>query len=288
MFDYYIANSPFVANEILVSYSRSNNPRRWEWFHKRCRRFFNALSAPIEERLAVCPRGVNTSQFSPQLRSAEARNRICRETGIQEDAKLIVSATRLSPEKNVQLLPQIIERLAADNVHDFRLLIAGSGTEKEWLEDKAKNSDGKIVIMGQLDKSSLAELYANADVFIHPNPREPFGNVGLEAMASGAACVLPDSGGVLAYADHSNSWLVEPDAASFCEAIKEAIENESLRQSKIANALETAAQNNEEAAVDRLLATYDRFFRSFSSREPVKIGRARDTDMNRHGLRRSV
>ena len=271
MFDYYIANSSFVANEILISHRRENNPRRWEWFHRWCRRLFKASPDAIDERLAVCPRGVNTSQFSPMLKSDEARDRICREAKVPRTAKLVISATRLSPEKNVRLLPQIMERLAADDSNDYRMLIAGSGTEREWLTQKALRFNGKMVLLGQLDKASLAELYANADVFIHPNPREPFGNVGLEAMASGTACVFPDSGGVLTYADHSNSWLVEPDAAGFYEGIKEAVENELLLRSRTINAIETAAHHTEEAAIDQLIKTYDRFFALFSKRNAAEI-----------------
>ena len=286
MFDYYIANSSFVANEIVVSSRQENNPRRWEWFHAFCSRYFKALPDPVEDRLAICPRGVNTSQFSPEFKSDFARDRICRNAGVPIDSKLVISATRLSPEKNVRLLPRIVEKLAADTSHDFRLLIAGSGTEKDWLSEQARKFNKKMILVGQLDKTSLAELYANADVFIHPNPREPFGNVGLEAIASGAACVFPHSGGVLAYADHSNAWLVNPDANSFYEAIKEAVDNVPMRQSKIENALEAASHHSEDAAIDRLLTTYDRFFKSFSKRKLTEFRRTQDSALHSGELHR--
>ena len=288
MFDYYIANSRFVADEILLSERKENNPHRWEWFHTKCRQFFKARPDPIKDRLAICPRGVNTSEFSPALRSDETRKQICLKANVPVNAKIIVSATRLSPEKNIRLLPEIIARLAADTDHDFRLLIAGSGTEEQWLVEQSKNFNGKMIVVGQQDRSSLAKLYSNADVFIHPNPREPFGNVCLEAMASGAACVFPNSGGVLTYADHSNSWLVETDAQSFYEGIKEAVEDEQLRKSKIEKAIETAVHNSEDAAIDRLLDTYDRFFRLFSKRENTEVRDAGDASLNVRGIRRKA
>jgi glycosyltransferase involved in cell wall biosynthesis len=288
MFDYYIANSNFVANEILLSERHESNPHRWEWFHNRCRGFFKALPEPITDRLSVCPRGVNTSEFSPKLRSSETRSQICLDANIPVDAKIVVSATRLSPEKNVRLLPEIMSKLAADPEHDFRLLIAGSGIEHEWLVEESGKFNGRMIVVGQLDKVSLSKLYSNCDVFIHPNPREPFGNVGLEAMASGAACVFPDSGGVLTYADSSNSWLVKSDAEAFYEAIKEAVKDYDLRKSKTENAVETAARNSEDAAIDRLIQTYDRFFSSFSKRQTGKVQNARDRGLNIHGLHRKV
>jgi glycosyltransferase involved in cell wall biosynthesis len=188
------------------------------------------------------------------------------EAGVPVDSTLVFSATRLSPEKNVKLLPKIMEQLVQDNSIDYRLLIAGGGPEEVSLRSAARQFAEKMVFVGHLDKDSLADYYANTDVFIHPNPREPFGNVGLEAMASGAACVFPDTGGVLAYADSGNSWLVDADPFEMSVAVREAATNYTLRRSKIFNAVETARRNSEEAAVDRLLSTYDRMYGAFITR----------------------
>jgi glycosyltransferase involved in cell wall biosynthesis len=266
MFDFYIANSPFVADELVVAYHDAYNPRRWEWFHKRSRRMLRAIDEPIETRLEICPRGVDTTFFSPDRRSVNSRAEICAAAGIPVDSTLVLSATRLSREKNVQLLPQIMERLAKDTTLDFRLLVAGEGPEEKFLRKESARFDGKIVFIGHLDKAALANYYANADIFVHPNPREPFGNVGLEALASGVACVFPNSGGILSYADCENAWLAVPEPGEFADAICEAASNSDLRRSKTAKALETAASNSAEAAVDRLLATYDRMFCEFKRR----------------------
>ncbi|MBK8304140.1 MAG: glycosyltransferase [Chloracidobacterium sp.] len=108
-----------------------------------------------------------------------------------ETAVLVLSSTRLSPEKNVELLPEIMGELLNDTKHDFRFLVAGAGPKEDWLRDETlKRFPGKLVLLGHLEKDALADHYANADVFVHPNPREPFGNVGLEAMASGVAMVV--------------------------------------------------------------------------------------------------
>ena len=127
-----------------------------------------------------------------------------------------------------------------------------------------KRFPGKMVLVGHLDKDELADYYANVDVFVHPNPREPFGNVGLEAMASGAAMVVPNSGGVLTYSNDTNAWTVEPTASSFAAAIVEAVTATELRSRKIAGAIETARQNNDEQAMSRLFQTYDRMYEEFT------------------------
>ena len=88
----------------------------------------------------------------------------------------------------------------------------------------------------------MAVLYANADVFVHPNPNEPFGIAPLEAMASGLPLVAPDSGGVMTYANSQNSWTTPPRTESFAAAIEEIAGNEFLRRQKVERALETARE----------------------------------------------
>ncbi len=61
----------------------------------------------------------------------------------------------------------------------------------------------------------MAEIYANADAFVHPNPREPFGIAPLEAMAAGLPVIAPNSGGLTAYANLANAWLTNPTPDRF-------------------------------------------------------------------------
>ncbi|MFN3330606.1 MAG: glycosyltransferase, partial [Pyrinomonadaceae bacterium] len=181
MFDYFIANSPFVAEELFESVLKEFNPKRSEKFFDFCWRFFNSSPEDFEKRVAICPRGVDTKLFSPSRKSKEFRVKIHKEFGIPENARILLSSTRLSPEKNIKLLPEVMKILSSDS-EDYRLLVAGAGPKQEWLVEQGKKlPPGKIVILGHLDKETLASYYANVDVFVHPNPREPFGNVVLEA-----------------------------------------------------------------------------------------------------------
>jgi len=264
MFDYFIANSPFVAEELFESVLPEFNPGRSKTFFNFCWSFFNSSADNFKERVAICPRGVNTVQFSPSRRSESLRAEILKQHKIPTDAIVLLSSTRISPEKNIELLPKIMQILSKDADHDFRLLVAGAGPKQEWLELEAGKLQGKIVLVGHLDKETLANYYANADVFIHPNPREPFGNVVLEAMASGCAVVAPNSGGVLSYANKLNAWLVNPTAEDFALAIKDAVENRRLREVRIQNAIKTALENSKENAIRRLFETYDRMYEEFS------------------------
>jgi glycosyltransferase involved in cell wall biosynthesis len=120
-----------------------------------------------------------------------------------------------------------------------------------------------------MEKDLLADYYANADVFIHPNPREPFGIAPLEAMASGVPTVAPRSGGILSYAGNDNAWLVEANGEAFAAAIREAVNDPELAKRKTAKALQTARENTREHSTDNLLATYDKLFDDFQARRSL-------------------
>ncbi|HUR97865.1 MAG TPA: glycosyltransferase, partial [Pyrinomonadaceae bacterium] len=171
--------------------------------------------------------------------------------------------------------------LSKDPQRDFRLLVAGAGPQSEWLRDEGeKHAPGKVRMLGHLDKETLADYYANADVFVHPNPREPFGIAPLEAMASGVATVAPNAGGILSYATNENAWLVEPTAEAFASAIREAVDDPELRNRKIAKALTTARENTREISTDRLFAAYDEIYEHFQSHKElfVDVEAAKDFD----------
>lgn len=263
-FDYHIANSTYTAEEFYESLSAEKNHGRSEGFLNWCWRFFKAPRVATEERVFVCPRGVDSEMFTPDRRSDDIRTEMGVRAGIPQDSIMLLYAGRISPEKNIGLLVDVMKILSKDSQHDFRLLVAGAGPQSEWLREKGeKSAPGKIKLLGHLDKETLANYYANADVFVHPNPKEPFGIAPLEAMASGVATVAPNAGGILSYATDENAWLVEPDGEKFASAIREIINDPELRDKKIARALATARENTREASTDRLFATYDKIYEHF-------------------------
>ena len=267
-FDYHIANSTYTAEEFYESVRAADNPNRSSRFLNACWRFFKAPRVPFEERIFVCPRGVDSAHFTPNRRSEIVQREMRERAGIPDDAIVLLYAGRISPEKNVGLLVDLMKDLAQDNHRDFRLLVAGAGPQANWLrEEGEKFAPGKIIQLGHLDKETLADYYANADVFVHPNPKEPFGIAPLEAMASGVPTVAPNAGGILSYATNENAWLVETTGENFADAVREIIENEDLRNRKIENALATARKHTRDASTDRLFTTYDKIYADFQNRK---------------------
>ena len=270
IFDFHIANSIYTAQEFYKAYKKEENKSRSDWFFNKAWQFFKAPRVPIEERIYVCPRGVNAEIFRADRKSETVKKQMRERAKIPADSIVLLYAGRISPEKNIALLPEMMKFLAQDSAHDYRLIVAGAGPQEDFLrEETAKNFPNKIIQLGHLDKETLADYYANCDVFVHPNPKEPFGIAPLEAMVSGAPTLAPDSGGILSYANETNAWLVKPSGAEFARAVREIIENPDLRARKVNSAILTALDNTGAKATDNLFAAYDKMFADFRRRKDL-------------------
>lgn len=271
MFDFHLTNSNFTAHELFEAAAPSKTSKFSNGFANFCWSLLRSAKIPLSERVFVNQCGVDNETFSVLRQSADVRQAIRRRYNLPEDARLLLYAGRLSPEKNVALLPEMMKVLASETVHPFHLLIAGAGPSADWLAKKCeKEAKGKVKLVGHLnDKNELADLFANSDAFVHPNPREPFGITPLEAMASGLPVVAPNSGGLLTYANDENTWLVEPNAASFANAVRNVFESDNLRAEKIKNGTATAAAFTWEFSTDSLFRLYDKMYVEFSQKREL-------------------
>ncbi|MER3431072.1 MAG: hypothetical protein C4324_08540 [Blastocatellia bacterium] len=273
-FDFHIANSAYTASEFTESVEKGTSR-----FGNLCWRFLRGPRFPLAERIFICPRGVDAEHFTPRRKSQTRRAEITAKAGIPENCVFLLYAGRLSPEKNVELLLAMMESLCAQAAPDFRLLIAGDGPLRSKLAVRGENDlSGRIILLGHLDKEQLADYYANADVFVHPNPREPFGIAPLEAMASGTPTLAPRSGGILSYATDDNAWLVEPNGEAFAAAVREIISDPVARARKVSVAIATAQQNTREHATARLFETYDEIGEIFNANRDLLT----DTEAAQH------
>jgi glycosyltransferase involved in cell wall biosynthesis len=221
-FDHHIANSEYTADE-LRSAALGHFVLRGTW---------------------IRPMGVNLDHFSPHRRRAELRRRLLQNVGASDDSVLLLYAGRLVPEKNLSLLFDLLGHLTKQKRGDYRMLVVGDGIEREMWERKcASELPGRTCFLEHIgDRNVLADLYANSDVFVHPNPREPFGIAPLEAMASGLPLVAPNRGGVTAYANPENAWIANADVESFANAVNDAASNRLVAAEKAVRALATARQ----------------------------------------------
>ena len=278
MFDYHLANSDYTAQEMIDAVAPEKNKRRSEAFFNFCWQYFRASNIPFAERVFVNNCGADNHLFDRQRKNQETRRAILQEAGFPENATVLLYAGRISPEKNVKLLPEVMKSLLKfynydSQRHEYRLLILGGGPQTDWLKaELEKVAPGKFKFLGHVsDKEKLADIYANSDIFLHPNPREPFGIAPLEAMASGLPVIAPDSGGVLSYATEENSWLEEATVEGFFAAVRDVSSDDEKRETKIRNAIETARTLTWEFSTDRLFALYDKMFEDFSRRRDLHV-----------------
>jgi glycosyltransferase involved in cell wall biosynthesis len=125
---------------------------------------------------------------------------------------------RIAAEKDVHLLQQIAKQLPESLKSNVHWLIVGDGPLKEKLQ---QNTPDNMTFVGYLHGEDLAKAYTAADIFVFPSPTETFGNVVLEALASGTPVIGADSGGVKNIVEHGKfGYLFEPgNVESFVHAI---------------------------------------------------------------------
>lgn len=162
-------------------------------------------------RLAVWTRGVDAQLFHPGRRDLGWRHRLSEG---QVDRPLLLYVGRLSPEKRVDWLADVLDLLPS-----ARLAVVGDGPARRSLEMRLAGRG--VVFTGYLGGHALAAAYASADIFVFPGAHETFGNVVLEAMASGLPVVAPDAGAVTELVQHEvNGLRFAPESrAALAEAV---------------------------------------------------------------------
>jgi glycosyltransferase involved in cell wall biosynthesis len=222
------------------------------------------LEALAFERVAVVGRGVDTQLFSPVRRSERLRAA----WGCRQGDIVALHVGRLAPEKNLGLF---VEAARGMQVIDpkVRVVLVGDGPQSAAL--RARHPD--FVFAGMRTGEDLAEHYASADVFLFPSTTETFGNVTLEAMASGLAVVAYDYAAAQQYLRHSVSGLLAPqgDAAEFVRMAAQLTGNRELR-SRFGLEARRAA---EAASWDRAFDDLERALRNIAGTVRTQVDGAR-------------
>ena len=228
------------------------------------------------QHLRIWPRGVDTTFFRPQRRSAALRSswlRACKppmnrgtsEAEEQSDDKLILLYVgRVSWEKNLRLLVQAYQGLDHRRCH---LVIVGDGPA--YAEMQQLLADVPVTFTGYLSGDALADAYASADIFTFPSRTETFGQAALEAMASGLPVVGLDAEGVCDLVTDGLTGLLDAQradekeqTASYRELLEQLINDHSARQAMGEAALANARKRSWPEAMQCLLQGYEEAIRS--------------------------
>ena len=231
--------------------------RYLRWFHNGAVRTYCPTRA-IEQDLAnhgfrhtaIWSRGVDVARFSPAFRSRALRERL----GVADDAMLAIYVGRLGAEKGLDVALaglHTVHQSAPGRVH---FAIAGDGP----FEAEARRlAPPGTTFMGRLTGLPLSEFYASANVFVFPSTTDTFGNVLLEAMASGLPVVGADVGPTRELlAAHTGVTFRPHDPASLAARLLELASSPERRAALARNAVSFAWQCTWDQVWDRLVSDY--------------------------------
>lgn len=175
--------------------------------------------------LVIVGRGVDVEKFSSSHRSEQLR----RSWGVDHDTTVLLYVGRLSPEKEISVLIEAYVALKKCSQKKVQFVIVGDGPDRKRLEKMLGAED--IIFTGSLSGTSLAQTYASADVFVFASQVETFGNVVLEAMASGLPVVAYDYASAQLYLKNQQTGWLSPLGATdqFIQSILQLPDHASLR-----------------------------------------------------------
>ena len=181
------------------------------------------LAAAGYRALAVVGRGIDSTLFNPQRRSAALRA----SWGAGEHDIVALHVGRLAPEKNLGLVVESARAMQAVTPR-LRVVAVGDGPAAAAL----RSAHRELVFAGMRSGTALAEHYASADVFLFPSLTETFGNVVTEAMASRLAVVAFDYAAARQHLRHRHTGMLAPfgNPAPFVENAQELAADPRLRE----------------------------------------------------------
>jgi len=173
-------------------------------------------------KLKILPRGLDTELFHPARRDSAFFEKF----GASNGQVRLLYVGRISREKDLDLLADAYRRLRKEGL-PVQLFVVGHGPYSEALA----KSLPEAFFTGYLSGTELAAAYASADIFVFPSTTDTFGNVILEAQASGLPVVVSDSGGPKELVTHKANGLITRShhVDDFTDAIRDLVTDRTLR-----------------------------------------------------------
>jgi len=206
-------------------------------------------STGLGDHVRIWSRGVDHNLWSPAKRDMSWR----RSQGYADDETVPLFFGRLVKEKGLDIFEAVIDELRRRG-HRTRPLIVGAGPAGEEMANRI----GEAVFTGHVEGRALARAVASADILINPSTTEAFGNVNLEAMASGVTLVSADAPAALALIDHGRTGLLVParEVSAYADAVEGLINDPARRRGLADCALQASRAYRWSAILDRVIDTY--------------------------------
>ncbi|MCC7055026.1 MAG: glycosyltransferase family 1 protein [Gemmatimonadaceae bacterium] len=207
----------------------------FRWFHAAAARTFTPTEAIRDEvqahgfrHVAVWGRGVDGERFDPAFRSPAWR----RTLGIDDGAMVVLYVGRIAREKGLEHALAAMQALHG-TARDIRFVCVGDGPYEAEMRAAAP---ADVIFTGRLSGVELSTAYASSDVFLFPSVTDTFGNVLLEAMASGLVVVAADAGNTRELVGESRGVIVQADAPGAIGAALQGLAADRTRHAAIRTA----------------------------------------------------
>jgi glycosyltransferase involved in cell wall biosynthesis len=229
-----------------------------KWFHNKCTINFcpsmdtkDILESKGINDVKIWARGIDPKIFNPMHRDYSLRKNL-----LKGNELLFLYVGRLALEKDLDILIESIKKINKIHPGKSRFIIAGDGPFAPFLRENAPDN---VVFTGYLRGEELSTMYASCDAFVFPSSTETFGNVVLEAMASGLPVIAANSGGVKDNIKEGYTGILceSRNIESFTSAISNFIQNEILLKSMSANARQSILSKSWDRIFDQLIADYN-------------------------------
>ena len=218
------------------------------------------------EKTVFLPHGVDTNAFSPSFKSQKWKEEInC------QDKKVILFAGRLVWEKDLKVLADAY-KIIMNQRDDASFVLVGDGPIRKELEELMP----KAVFLGYQSGENLSRTFASSDIFAFPSTTETFGNVTIEAMASGVPPICVEKGGAYGVIRNKKTGLIAKpdDAEDFAAKIISLLDDDSTRNQISLNALGFAQSQSWENIFGELLKSYKNIIHKFNESSIYKAVKA--------------
>jgi phosphatidylinositol alpha 1,6-mannosyltransferase len=242
-------------------------------FYRRCDRVLVpsasmggvARAQRLNSQIDIWARGINHDRFAPSRRSDDYRARL----GIDTREVVIGFCGRLVMEKGLDVFADALDQLTLMKV-PHRVLIIGEGPAREWFQSRIPHG----FFTGFLTGDDLAQAMASMDVFFNPSVTETFGNVTLEAMASGIPVVAADAtGSQNLIKEGFDGRLIQPgEVGQFATALAQYCSDVALRDSHGAAAHDSSLKYDWNRINEKVLDHYRELIMSQKRRTPLARG----------------
>ncbi|MBN2160424.1 MAG: glycosyltransferase family 1 protein [Spirochaetes bacterium] len=202
------------------------------------------------KRMVIWARGIDMKKFNPRKRDNAYIDRLCGKNSIR-----ILFVSRLYWIKEIETIVKIHRKLRKTHP-GITMVITGDGPQKKYMEKRMPGA----VFTGKLINRELERIYASCDIFLFPSITETFGNVNLEALASGLPVVAAAKGGQMGIIKEGKTgFLVEPkNVDAFCEKLIYLVDNPAALKRMSANAVAYARSQKWDVLCTEMFRSFEK------------------------------